>query len=269
MSELERIQSTPSPRTRESIAKDLRAMGLTAGMTVLVHSSMSRLGWVCGGPVAIVQALMDVVTEEGTLVMPTHSADLTDPAGWQNPPVPESWWQEIRDTMPAFDPHLTPTRSMGRIVEVFRTVPGTVRSQHPHFSFAAWGKHKEQITCGHLLEEGLGEGSPLARLYELDGQVLLLGVGYGNNTCFHLAEHRAPGAVRTEISGPVIEEGRRVWKVMPDIEMDADRFPMIGVDFEQAEPVQQGDVGSAPAKLFSLCRAVDFATSWLTAIRKE
>ncbi len=68
MSEHSLIDETPEPRTRESLGADLRALGVTPGMTLIVHSSLSSLGWVCGGPVAVVQALMDVVTPEGTLV---------------------------------------------------------------------------------------------------------------------------------------------------------------------------------------------------------
>ena len=61
-------------------------------------------------------------------------------------------------------------------------------------SFAAWGKHAEFVTDGHSLDNGLGETSPLARVYDLDGYVLLLGVDYDSNTSFHLAEYRAPHA---------------------------------------------------------------------------
>ena len=103
------ILSTPSPRTRQTLATELFHAGLTPGMTVIVHSSLSSLGWVCGGSVAVVQALMDVITPDGTIVMPTHSGDLSDPAAWEAPPVPSEWWPIIRETMPAFDPKVTPT----------------------------------------------------------------------------------------------------------------------------------------------------------------
>jgi aminoglycoside 3-N-acetyltransferase len=270
MSEIQAIETAAAPRTRESLAEDLRALGLRPGMTVITHTAMSKFGWVCGGPVAVVQALMDVLTEEGTLVMPTQSGDLSDPAIWGNPPVPESWWDTIRATMPAYDPLVTPTRSMGRVVEVFRTFPGVIRSAHPQLSFAAWGKHKEQIIHGHALDYGLGENSPLARMYELDGQVLLLGVGYGNATCLHLAEHRAPGADLLKVhAAPVMDNGVRVWKTMADIRMDSDRFPEIGVAFEQQEPMIVGLVGSAKTRLFSLRKCVDFGANWLTEFRKQ
>src|SRR6478736_6476447 len=192
MSEESVIQAAPaSPVTIPSLLADFAALGVGPGMTLLLHSSLSVLGWVCGGPVAVILALEELLGPDGTLVMPTHSGGLSNPANWQHPQVPESWWQIIRDTMPAYDPDLTPTRQMGAISETFRKQPGVRRSAHPQDSFAAWGRHADVVAAGHALEFGLGEGSPLARVYDLDGQVLLLGVGHGNNTSLHLAEYRA------------------------------------------------------------------------------
>ena len=89
MSETTTIERSPYPITRQKIAEDLRALGVEPGMTLLVHSSLSALGWVPGGPVTVVQALMDVLTPTGTLVMPAHTGDYSDPSEWQHPPVPE------------------------------------------------------------------------------------------------------------------------------------------------------------------------------------
>ncbi len=263
------IKRTPSPRTRESLARDLRQIGIEAGMTLLMHSSLSSFGWVCGGPVAVVQALMDVVTPEGTIVMPTHTSGLSDPAQWQHPPVPYEWWQIIYDTMPAFDPQVTPTSYMGRIVEVFRTWPCVLRSNHPADSFAAWGYHAQHITANHTLDYGLGEGSPLARIYDLDGWVLLVGVGYGNNTSFHLAEYRTPGSHEEVRGAPINEHGQRIWKNYRDIDINADVFPAIGAEFEQTGQVRVGKVGSAEARLFRQRAGVDFAQKWLTQKHME
>ncbi len=267
MSELETIQSIPSPRTRETLAADLRRLGLQAGMVVIVHSSLSAIGWVCGGPVAVVQALLNVITPDGTLVMPAHSGDWSEPSFWQHPPVPEAWWPIIRETMPAFDPCCTPTRGMGRIAEAFRTWPGALRSSHPQDSFAAWGRQAEFITANHALEDGLGERSPLGRIYDLDGQVLLLGVPYANNTSFHLGEYRAPGGRRITQGAPIMEDGRRVWKTFTTLDVDSDCFDELGTDFEKANPVTSGLIGSATARLFSQRAAVDFAQEWITEKR--
>ena len=261
------IQETPEPRTRLSLADDLRRLGIEAGMTVLVHSSLCALGWVCGGPVAVIQALLDVITSDGTLVMPTHSGDLSDPAQWKNPPVPESWWSTIRQTMPAYDPLTTPTRGMGRIVEVFRTWSGVQRSAHPATSFAAWGAQAAFVTENHLLEYQMGDSSPLARIYDLDGWVLLLGVGYDSNTSFHLAEYRLSDPKPSRQGAPIIENGQRVWKEFDDVDINDDPFGQVGVDFEEGGNVLTSKVGSAECRLFSQRKAVDFALQWLEAQR--
>ena len=182
MPESDVIDRSPVPATRHSIANELRLLGVAEGMTLLVHSSLSRLGWVCGGAHAVVLALIDVVGKTGTLVMPTHSSDLSDPVFWRNPPVPTAWWPTIREHMPAYDSNVTPTREMGQIVDVFRAFPGVKRSQHPQYSFAALGPSAEQVVDDHQFNDGLGDGSPLARVYDLEGSILLLGVGHDRNT---------------------------------------------------------------------------------------
>lgn len=261
--ERDAIHCTETPRTRASLAADLRALGVAPGMTLLVHSSLSALGWVSGGPVAVVQALTDALTPDGTLVMPAFTGDNSEPAAWSRPPVPEEWFAIIRESMPAYDPHITPTRAMGRIAEVFRQWPGAVRSGHPQSSFAAWGRHAQAITSEHALEGGLGEGSPLARIYALDGSVLLLGVGFGNNTSFHLGEHRAGSSPWTVTGAALLEDGQRVWRTFRELDWNDEPFPEIGADFERTGAVRRGRVGSATALLFSQRPAVDFAQAWL------
>ncbi|CAJ35654.1 aminoglycoside N(3)-acetyltransferase [Methanocella arvoryzae] len=268
MRESEIIQKTPEPRTVESISRDLRALGLREGMTVIVHASLSSIGWVCGEAVAVIQALLNVVTEEGTLVMPAQTG-LSDPAGWKNPPVPAPWVAIIRETMPAYDAAVTPTRGIGIIAETFRKWPGAVRSSHPNLSLSALGKNARRITEGQTIDYALGENSPLARIYDLDGYVLMLGTGYDTCTSLHLAEYRAPGAKPCRDGFPIMKDGRRTWVESEDIVLDSDIFPHIGADFEESVQISRGYVGSAGSRLFRQREAVDFATKWLTEYRKS
>ena len=263
MSEADAIAQSDGPRTRRTLAEDLRKLGLAPDSIVLVHSSLSSLGWVAGGAVAVIQALLDVVRSEGTIVMPAHSGGMGDPARWRNPPVPETWFETIRADMPAYDARWTPTRSVGVVAELFRSWPDARRSNHPQVSFAACGQDAEGVTAGHELAYSLGEASPLARLYERDAEVLLLGAGYGSCTSFHLAEYRTGNGVIERNGAPIIENGERVWSCFEDIELRADLFEELGRDFEREHPVRRGRVGSADSRLFSQRAAVDFAVGWL------
>ncbi len=268
MSERDVIARTPHPATVASLTRDLRALGVTDGMTVLVHSSLSSIGWVAGGPFAVVLALEAAVGESGTLVMPTHSGEWSDPERWENPPVPASWWQTLRDEWPAFDTSV-PTRGMGAIVECFRMRPGVIRSSHPQVSFAARGPKAHQIVRDHSLEHALGEGSPLARIYDVDGHVLLLGVGYDACTSIHLAEYRAtwPGKQETELSTTIAVDGERRRVTFPDLDGDTDDFEALGEAFERDHPPSRGTVGLASCRLFSQRELVDLAVGWLSEHR--
>lgn len=261
------VEAQDAPVTAAGIAADLEALGVTPGSTLFVHSSLKSLGWVCGGAQAVVEALETAVRSYGTLVMPTQTAHLSDPETWTAPAVPESWWEEIRATMPPYDPDGTPSVGMGAIPEAFRTQPATVRSRHPHFSFAAWGDGAIDMTTDHPLDFGLGEGSPLARLYEADALVLLLGVGFDKNTSFHLAEYRAEYRKKETMTrhAPIMVEGHRRWKPFEDVAIDSSDFEQLGHDFlkHHKSLVAEGTVGRARCYLFPQRACVDYAVSWI------
>lgn len=271
MPERDIIQQTETPATLNSLAHDFQRLGLRRGNVVIVHSALSKLGWVVGGAVAVIDALMKVVTPEGSIVMPTHTGDNSDPAHWQNPAVPEAWWSIIRTQSPPFRPEVTPTWYMGIIPELFRRYPNVLRSNHPLHSFAAWGKHAEQIVAEHSLESSLGDQSPLGKIYQLDGKVLLLGVNHANNTSLHLSEQRSnyPAKQTRKEGAAVLIAGQRQWLEWESHDYDSDDFEALGEAFEASENYTPGKVALADARIVSQRKIVDFGTGWLSAHRAK
>jgi aminoglycoside 3-N-acetyltransferase len=267
MSEAEVIKaSSEGPLTQAILKENLHSVGVKPGMVLICHSALSKTGWVVGGPVALILALEDILGLEGTLVMPTHSGNLSDPADWSNPPVPEGWKETIRQTMPPYAPDLTPTWGIGKTAETFRKQTGVLRSGHPQVSFAAWGKKAHEITKNHGLDFGLGDQSPLARIYDLDGWILLIGVGHESNTSLHLAEFRADFRSKKEIKqgAPILVNGVRTWVHLREYDGQSDKFPDIGRAYQEAGGITlEGKIGNAHTLLIPQKPLVDFAVNYI------
>ena len=157
--------------TRNDVEAGLRELGLSAGDRVMVHSSLSSFGHVEGGPQTVIDALMRVVGPTGTILMPSfnHGAPFRD------------------DGPGLFDPSTTPTTN-GAIPDRFWRTEGVERSLNPTHAFAAWGRDADELVRDHHLGTTMGAGSPLHRLWQSGGLVLLLGVGFRANTFHHVVE---------------------------------------------------------------------------------
>ena len=263
MSEDAVIERTQAPITLMRLVDDLSALGLRSGDAVLAHCSLSQIGWVLGGARTVVDALM-IVGPNGLLAMPAFTSDLSDPAEWRDPPVPDAWLETIRDGMPPFERTRTPSRGVGQIAELFRSWPGVMRSEHPQTSITAWGRGSEEVVKDHSLAFSLGDATPMGKLYARDAKILLLGVGHNRNSSLHLAESRAQHGRKTQKRLPVPCDDHVVWETVWDVEDDDERlFPKIGAAFEATGAVRVGPVGETEARLMSMRALVDFAATWL------
>jgi aminoglycoside 3-N-acetyltransferase len=159
---------------------------------------------------------------------------------------------------------------MGVIPELFRTWPGVLRSAHPYLSFAAYGPQAAYLTADHLnLEMPLGDDSPVGRLYELDGYVLLLGVGHDNNTSLHLAEQRAawPGKRTYQEGTAMLVNGERHWVAFEMLDLNGDDFATIGDSYEAEYHLPRHQVGRAETRFLKQRPLVDYAVQWMECHR--
>ncbi|XMN11589.1 aminoglycoside N(3)-acetyltransferase [Streptomyces griseobrunneus] len=265
----------PAPEGGERLAGALSALGVRHGDVLLVHASLRSVGPVAGGPVAVLAALRRAVGREGTVVVPSFTPENSDTSPHYRARVrglDAGAREAVRSSMPPFDPALTPAPSMGALAETVRTAVGARRSGHPQTSFAALGPRAAKLLAGHRPDCHLGEDSPLARLYEADAGILLLGTGFDTCTAFHLGEYRRPGPPFRRYRCVVAPRGVRQWWEYEDVALDDGDFAALGAAFE--ESAGPGDfttapIGSAPCRLVRLRAAVDFATEWLTDHRQS
>ena len=125
---------------KADIKRKLKEIGLESGDNVIVRTSLKSMGYVCGGAQAVIEALIESVGENGTIMMPTQSWKNLDPETGVHGEVDEKDWPLIRENWPAYDKKMTPTNTMGAVAEMFRQWRGSVRSDHPARSICAWGK---------------------------------------------------------------------------------------------------------------------------------
>ena len=255
---------------KSEIADALRTIGLERGDSVIVHTSLGKIGYVCGGAQVVIEALIETVGEEGTIMMPTQSWKNLDPETGVHWDADKTDWDRIRENWPAYNKAITPTNTMGAVAEMFRSWPGAVRSDHPSRSFAAWGRNAEYLTKNHDLSDIFGDTSPIGKLYDLDGKILLIGVDYDKNTSIHLADVRAEyrGKHTCVEHSAVMENGKRVWKAYETLFVDGEDFKDIGIAFEAVHTVNTAAIGETELKIMKQRELVDFAVEWIEKHRQ-
>lgn len=264
--------------TKRQLVNDMRTLGLSEGQTIMLHASVKSVGHVEGGPQTILEALFEVLTPRGTVLMLV---------GWDDNPYtlfnasfqdnvdkwPDKKRREFYDTCPAFDPGCSrsDTREMGILTEYLRTYPGSIRSRHP-LGYAAVGKRAQHILQDQQWQYREGTGSPLEKLCEAKGKVLLLGAPTGKVTLLHFAENLAdvPDKKTVQYKMPVILDGERVWKDFEEYDFingivpwPEDYFKTIVDNYIEKGNGVQGRVGAAKCHLFDARDLNGFGVNWM------
>tara|TARA_B110000037_G_scaffold217813_1_gene279601 strand:+ start:285 stop:1082 length:798 start_codon:yes stop_codon:yes gene_type:complete len=216
---------------KEDLLQLFCQLGLNITDDVMVHSSMRSLGYVVNGAVDVIDALITVVgLDEGTILMPAHTGQLSDPSGWSSPPLEKESIAIVKEKMNPLDLKLTPVRGRGVIAQSFLSYAGVKRSDHPLNSVSALGKRASFYTSSHSFDEPEGLDSPIGRLYENNGKVLGIGVGVPRFTAIHLAEYIADVAY-LKVDNPSVlfkrENQKNIFKRIKKYPGESDRFTNI------------------------------------------
>lgn len=261
MSEQDVIKHTNSPLHFNDFIHAFKTLGLTQEDTVLVHASLSKMGYVIGGAFTVVQALKAYFSK-GTVMMPTQTSANSNPEAWENPPVPEAWIKDMKKHMPAYT-HDMPTRGMGIIVEAFRASKEVYRSDHPTVSFAAWGADAKTLISNHSLTPAFGEKSPLATFYKRKGKILCMGTSYDTVTFLHYPETKSKFKQIVEQQTAMIVEGKRSWVHYKDIDYGMVDFNRLGQSYEKSVQVNHIIFGKTHMKVIDSQSLYTFADTYM------
>ncbi len=228
--------------SKSELCRQLANLGVEPGGVLLVHSAFSHVQPVEDGPSGLIAALEAQLGAQGTLVMPSMSyAD-----------------EEV------FDAKATPCREeVGIVADTFWRLPHVRRGDNAH-AFAASGPQAAFITAPSPLNVPHGLDSAVGRVYELDGQVLLLGVGHDANTTIHLAENLAGVRYQLKSRLRILKDGQSVWFEFAEVNHCCQNFEKMDAWLDARGLQRRGRVGHAEARLMRSKAIVETALEHLS-----
>ncbi len=264
------IAMKPDPWSVESIAADLRRLGVAPGDLLMVHASLRAVGPVVGGADGVIDALAAAIGPSGTLFMTLGARDDWD---WVNKRPEGDRADLLRDADP-FDCLLTPADpEVGVLAEVFRTRPATLVSDHPDGRFGASGPLAAELLTDVPWDDYYGPGSPLERFIQAGGRVLRLGADLDTVTVLHHAEYLAPIPSKRRIRRHRVVAGShgpelRVVECLDDEDgivhhPGEDYFALILRSYLATGRASTGVVGRATSELIEAADVVEFGVAWM------
>jgi aminoglycoside 3-N-acetyltransferase len=220
----------------EDLVEGLQHLGLEPGDRVIVHTSLSSFGRVRGGATTVIEALLMVLGNQGTLMMP-HTIPYTTYKG-------------------TFDRTAPPDPGSGVVPAQLQKWPGAILSLQPTHPVVAVGRDAGALTEEHYRVSPVGKHSPYDRLAKNGGKVLLLGVNQRVNTTIHTGEAYAsvpywgkPRPDRPEGLWTRMDDGRTAWIPLPELPGDSYGFSKIEPFIITRGLITFGQIGRARCRL--------------------
>lgn len=256
---------------KKDVLKQLKDLGIRKGMVLLVQANTKQMGHLIGGEQMLIEALMESVGYEGTIVVPTFTTELLDPACQKNKKekIVRMYWNDVRTSALPFDKKLTLPKDEDPFVCQFLRNEGIVRSYHPVYSFAAWGKYAKVICHQHPLHFGLNEDSPVGKVLDYNGYVVSLGCGYDECVIFRHAQYKYGKLPIRIISAPIENNNLIQWKDMLDIECQNEEISKIGNIMEDKCVVKSSFIGATNCTFFSSKEAVSIAITYFKTYKDD
>lgn len=231
-------------------------LGVCKGDILLIHTSMHKLGHVIGGAQTLVDALLEVVGDNGTIVAPYQRTLNTYPYDWCYPALDFDEIKDYHQNFPAYDKFASVDYKMGRMVENMRLRKQAVISDHPIDALIAIGHFANYICNYHPLDFSLGIQSPLFKLLQVKAKTLLIGVDYTSSTIMHLGEYCSE-TLPIIVESPMLKINKQNTRYrFLDYDLNSDEFNYIGNAMEKKEMVRSKCFNSCSLKLYCCKDAV-------------
>ncbi len=246
----------------ESANSFFRSLGLKEGDIVELHGSLKAIGLVSGGPNTILDALLKVLSYEGTLIMAAQYSTNTEPAHWSNPPVEIEAFKAIRESHPSFKGKETYLNWMGSLAQTLQLKDQTVFSDHPNCAVMALGKQAKWLTMPSPISPAFGLDSPLERAIQLKSKALLIGVDYSTLTGMHVAETLSNKRPYHLESATLKVNGKDKRVKFLEYDTDSEIFSLIGAEYEKTHEVKTLSLGNATCKLIDMSSLHEFTLKY-------
>ena len=229
---------------KNDIINQLEAMGARSGGIVHMHTALRSVGKVEGGPIGLLDALIDFFTRDcGLLCFPTHTG--------------RNFGKEIMLDLTSSESHLG-------AFPIIATEDGRgIRTVNPSHSIVIFGDRERALDYAkheNTIDSPTSPNGCYGKLRDLDGHILLVGVGQAKNTYIHSVEEmlKVPNRMTKELytfkvkskTGEITEQ-KMHWfdeSTYGDVSL---RFSKFELPFRYHKIIKDGFIGNAPSQLCS------------------